>query len=101
MLRSKGNKGHAKDRIWPCCIDLHTQFGLSINCHFELKSFGTSNPIPLDRLDSFRPVELIHIVQESLSIAGYFQEPLLKQSSLHYAAAALTVSINDLLVSQH
>ena len=101
MLRSQGNKGHAKDGIWPCCIHLHTQFGLSINRHLELKAFGAPNPIMLGRLDSFRPVELIQVVQESLSIAGYFQEPLLKPSSFHYAATALTMSIDDLLVRQH
>ena len=101
MLRSQGNKGHAKDGIWPCCIYLHTQFGLSINRHLELKTFGAPNPITLDRLHSFRPVELMHIVQKSLSIAGYFQEPLLKQTALHYAAAALTMSNDDLLVCQH
>src|SRR6266480_2308678 len=101
MLRSQGNKGHAKDSIWPCCIYLYTVFELSINRHLELKSFGASNPITLDRLHSFRPVELIHIVQELLSIASYFQEPLLKPSSFHYAAAALAVSIDHLLVCQH
>src|SRR5437764_1910455 len=101
MLRSQGNKGQAKDGIWSCCIHLDTLFGLSINCHLELKTFRASNPITLGRLHSFRPVELIHIVQESLSIAGYFQEPLLKPSSFHYAATALTMSIDDLLVRQH
>src|SRR3974390_2379017 len=101
MLWSQSDKGHAKDGIGACCIHLHAQFGMSINCHFELKTLGASNPIALDGFYSFRPVELIHIIQESLSVTGDLEKPLLKQSALHQAAATLTVSIDDLFVCQY
>src|SRR6266700_8153208 len=93
MLRCQGDKGHAKDGIRPRCVHLHALFRHPINRHLELQALGASNPITLVCLHSFRPVELIQIIQKSLSIAGYFQEPLLKPSPLHNGTAALTAPI--------
>src|SRR6266516_852360 len=101
MLGSQGYKGHAKDRIRPRRVHLHTLFWHAINCHLELKPLGASNPITLDRLHSFRPVELILAIEESLCIVSQFQEPLLQPAPLYNTIAALTASIDHLLVRQH
>src|SRR6266487_2129259 len=77
MLRSKGHKGHAKDRIWPSCVHLHTLLAHPINRHLELKPLRATNPITLYCLHSIRPVELTQVFKESLRIAGQFEEPLL------------------------
>src|SRR5579863_2709042 len=101
MMRSQGHKGHAEDRVSACCVHLKVYIWHSINLHSEFKTFRTTNPVALQRLDTFGPVEPFQIVQEFLSIPGRFQKPLLQPASLDEGSATLTASGDNLFVSQH
>ena len=46
--------------------------------HIEthMRPLAPSNPIPLEQLDAFRPVEAVEFVDEALGVGGDAQHPL-------------------------
>ena len=72
------------------------------NCHVELGSFGTTNPVALLRHDPLGPINLVKVIEQLLGVISYPEIPLLKISLLNHGTGTLSSSIGQhLLVGEH
>ncbi len=60
-----------------------------------------ADPVPLHGLDVLGPVDLVHVRQQLLGVAGDGEEILLHGLLHHRVAGALVLAVHHLLVGQH
>jgi len=67
----------------------------------HLRALGAAYPVALHRDHVRRPVDRLEVVQQAVRVVGDLEEPLLELADLHFAAAALAVAVDHLLVGEH
>ena len=67
----------------------------------DLCTLGSADPVGLDLLGLFRPVELRQAIEKFLRVSSDLEEPLCHVLMLDLSVAALTSTIDDLLVSKY
>ncbi len=67
----------------------------------DLGALGAADPVALHRDHVVRPVDRRQVVQQAVGVVGDAEEPLLQLAQLDRRAAALAVTVDDLLVGQH
>src|SRR6478672_10720993 len=72
-----------------------------LNLKIDLRALASANPIALERLDSFRPIQFVESLEQSLRKSSDTQHPLPHRSSHNRKAANLAFSVYNLLVGQN
>src|SRR5215475_11279595 len=71
-----------------------------LNLEIDLRALASANPVTLEQFDSFRPIQALKFVEQSLRVCSDAQHPLTHWSSHNREAANLTFSIYNLLICQ-
>src|SRR4030095_16935103 len=71
-----------------------------VDLEIDFPGFPSVNSIALERLDSFRPIKALELIEQSLRISSDAQHPLPHWSSNNRKAANLAFSIYNLLIRQ-
>ena len=67
----------------------------------HLNAGGLADPVALDLLGGFGPVDLVQAFQQLFSKGGLIDDPLHHHSLFNGIAAALALSVDDLIVGKH
>ena len=67
----------------------------------KITSGGFADPVALHFLDTFGPVEIIKIIEQSFGVFGDLEHPLFHGTAFDRVVAAFTASVDDLLVCQN
>jgi len=66
----------------------------------DLGALAAADPVALEVLDRFGPVEALEVGKEALGVGGDPQHPLLHRLADHRVAADLALAVGDLLVGE-
>ena len=100
MLRGKYEVGRAEEGVGSRRED-----GDGVAFFFEaeshLGSLAATDPVALQDLDGFRPVELFQISHQALGVGRDAEHPLAHRATFHGEAPDLALPIDDFLVGEH
>ena len=103
MLRGDDHICGSEEGVTSCGEDLEFPVRVFLKA-FDLEqhgcAFGLADPVALHELDALRPVDKIQVIQESLSICCYLQDPLADVLLLHLCSATLALSFLDLFIGK-
>ncbi len=71
------------------------------NYKTHASAFGTANPVALNFLDGFRPVDGIQPFEQAIGISGNAQQPLFHFLTFHRMTATDAVSFAYFVVGKH
>ena len=112
MFGSEDHVSGSKQRVGPCgedgdgvwCSRLGCFRGQSRGLHHiktHMRSLAAADPIPLEQLDAFRPVEAVEFVDEALGIRRDAQHPLAHGATLDGESADFAFAVHDFFIREH
>src|SRR4029453_15889980 len=72
-----------------------------VDLEIDLCAFAFADPVSLEQLDPFGPIEFVQLIEQALCIRGNSQHPLAHWSTDDGKTANLTFSVNDFLIGQN
>jgi len=100
MLGREHHEGGAEDRVRARCENGNVQLEV-VDPEEQLGALGAADPVALDRLRPFRPVEHRVVIEQCVGIRGDAEKPLLEVARLDLGAAQLAAAVDHLLVREH
>ncbi len=100
MFRGQDHIGRAEQRIRPSGKHFDLVIRRTRDFKEDAGSFGTANPIALHFFNGFGPIDLIQILDESISIGGNPQHPLPHGYANDGMTTPFALAILHFLVSQ-
>ena len=75
--------------------------GRIVDLEIDLCAFASADPVALEQFDSFRPIESVQFVEQSLRIRGDAQHPLPHRPPDDREAADLAFAIDNFFIGQN
>ena len=100
MLWREDHVGRAEECVGACRKDLHFAWRI-FDLEFNQGSFAAADPVSLEKLDAFGPIESIKSVQEALGEGSDAQHPLAERTALDGESTDFALAVDDLFVCQH
>src|SRR5205823_3935497 len=72
-----------------------------VDLEIDLRAFAFPDPVSLEQLDSFGPIESVQLFEQALCISGNPQHPLTHRPPDDRKSANLAFPIDDFLISQN
>src|SRR5204862_1353521 len=72
-----------------------------LNLEIDLRALASANPVALEQFDSFRPIQFVEFIEQSLRIRSDAQHPLPHRSLNDRKPANLALAIYNLFVCQN
>ena len=100
MLGGEDHVGRAEEGVRAGGEDFDGVVG-AFDREFHERAFAAADPVFLEELDAFRPVEAVEALDEPLGECGDAEHPLAERAALDGESADLALAINDLLVGEN
>ena len=101
VLDREHEERHAPERVRTRGEDPDLVAGL-VDRERDVRALAAPDPVALHREHALRPFdERVHVVEQALRVVGDLEEPLRQVAALDHRAAALTRTLDHLLVRQH
>ena len=100
MLRREHEEGRPEQRVGTGGEHRDVDVEL-LDPEEDLRAFRPADPVALHRQHAFRPVQILHLVEQVVGVGGDAEEPLLELARLDLEPATLATAVLDLLVREH
>ena len=101
MLGREHHEGGAEERVGAGREHADLFVRMAHDLEIDVGAFRATDPVPLQPQGRGGPIDPVQVVQESLSVLGDLEKPLVQVSLRHLSGTALAAAVDDLLIRQN